>query len=442
MSKRYLFLPLIAFYAMSCALGADDSAPLPGPPAVSSRGLINDDLPSWLTLGVQERLRSEGQHGIGFSEGDNEDFLYQRFRFSVGVRPTNWLNFYGEVQDSRIVGYSRPDASMRDTFDLRQAFVDIGHEGGWWDLKVGRQKMTFGSERLVGASEWGNVPRVFDAARLGIHRGQDRLDLFASSVVNSDMDAQDHHQEGNNLYGAYASMGSWIPNSKIEPYFLWRVSPRYIGEPGMAGRYDSGTFGVRAAGGFQKYWTYETEIIGQRGTIANTPLHGWAYLAQVNRQIQALPWKATLAGEFNYASGDNHPNDGVVNTFDQLYPTNHLIYGVTDQQGRRNAENARVGLRLQPRKWLTIRAEERWLWLASRFDALYQFNGAITVPAVPTGALYRDVGHEFALVGDIVTSKYYNIGAQWGHLTPGKFLETYSPGAGRTFYAFFVDLHI
>jgi len=62
------------------------------------------------------------------------------------------------------------------------------------------------------------------------------------------------------------------------------------------------------------------------------------------------------------------------------------------------------------------------------------------VPAVPTGALYRDVGHEFALIGDIITSKYYNIGAQWGHLTPGKFLETHSPAAGRTFYAFFVDL--
>ena len=56
------------------------------------------------------------------------------------VPPTDWLDFYGEVQDSRVVGYSRPDASMRDTFDLRQAFVAIGHEGGWWDLKVGRQK--------------------------------------------------------------------------------------------------------------------------------------------------------------------------------------------------------------------------------------------------------------------------------------------------------------
>jgi len=64
-------------------------APTPSSQAISIRGPINDNLPSWLTLGVQERLRSEGQHGIGFTEGKNEDFLYQRFRFSVGVRPTD-----------------------------------------------------------------------------------------------------------------------------------------------------------------------------------------------------------------------------------------------------------------------------------------------------------------------------------------------------------------
>lgn len=410
--------------------------------AAEPRGPLNQDLPNWLTLGFQTRYRSEGQHGIGFIEDNDQDFLLQRYRFSTGIRPTAWLYFYGEVQDSRAFGYKNPDASVRDPFDLRQAFAVIGKEGGWWDLKAGRQRLAYGSERLLGAAEWGNVPRVFDGARLAIHHGQDRVDLFAASVVNADANDWDHHRDGNNLYGAYASLGSLIKGSKIEPYYMYRVAPSFAGEVGQAGHYESSTFGTRAAGEFEKAWTYETEIIGQRGTIGTSALRSWAYLAQVNRKFNDVLWTPTIAGEFNYASGDNKQGDGVVNTFDQLYPTNHLIYGVTDQQGRRNAENVRAALKLQPRKWLTIRAEQRWLWLASRFDALYAFNGAPTVAAVPGGAQYRDVGHEFDVIGDIVTSKYYNFGLQWGHLTPGKFLQTYSPGAGRTFYAFYVDLHL
>jgi hypothetical protein len=430
MFLRTLFISLLAMIPALPIVAADD------------RGPLNREVPSWLTLGFQMRYRAEGQYGQQFIDGNNADFLLQRYRFSAGVRPSSWLFFYGEAQDSRAFWNNKNDSSLRDTFDLRQAFVDIGNEGGWWDLKVGRQKMTFGSERLVGASEWGNVPRVFDAARLGIHHGQDRVDLFASSVVASDMDLQDHHQQGNNLYGAYASLGSIIPGSKVEPYYLYRAAPSFGGELGRPGHYNSSTYGVRAAGAVKTLWTYETELIGQRGAIGAASLRGWAYLAQINRRIESLPWGATIAGEFNFASGDKRQDDGIVNTFDQLYPTNHLIYGATDQQGRRNAENLRVGLKLQPRKWLTVRAEERWLWLASRFDALYAFNGAVTVPAVAGGAQYRDVGHEFDLIGDIVTSKYYKIGAQWGYLTPGKFLDTYSPGASRTFYAFFLDLQL
>ncbi len=430
MANRILFNMLAVFLSVGWAQGAD------------SRGPLNQELPSWLTLGVQTRLRAEGQHGLRFTEGNDQDFLLERYRLSTLIRATPWLQFYGEVQDSRSVGIPTHDPSYRDTLDLRQAYVGLGKEGGLWDLRAGRQRLAFGSERLLGNAEWSNVPRVYDGARLALHRGADRVDLFAASVVQADADHWDHHKQGNNLYGAYASIGSLITGSKIEPYVLYRVAPSFGGEFGQAGHYDSSTFGLRTAGGFRKLWTYESELIGQRGTIGASSLRAWSVLAQANRRISQLPWNATLATEFNYASGDRHQGDGQVNTFDQLYPTNHLIYGLTDQQGRRNAENMRAALKLQPRKWLTVRAEERYLWLASKYDALYAFNGAISVPAVRGGAQYRDVGHEFDVMGDFVTSKYYNIGAQWGHLTAGKFLKTYSPGSGRGFYAFFVDFHL
>ncbi len=410
--------------------------------AQDSRTLLNRSMPNWLDLGVQARWRPEGQRAIGFQEGAGQDFFNQRYRFSVGIKPTPWLKFFGEFQDSRAPGLEHQAGNVRDVTELRQAWVDIGNEGGWWDLKAGRQPLAFGSDRVVGASEWGNVPRVFDAVRLGIHHGSDRVDFFASSVVRSDADAPDHHQQGNNLHGVYGSFGSWIHGSKIEPYLLWRSIPFAVDEMGRTGKADSYTYGLRSAGAITPKWVYEAEIIGQRGAIVSGALRSWAATAQAQRILGSLPWKPSLLAEYNYASGDRNPKDNTIGTFDQLYPTNHSIYGVADQIGRRNTSNVRGGIWLRPHKSVLIKTEGHSFWLASRYDALYAANGAVSVPAVAGGAKYGHVGTEFDITGEVKLSRYYVFGAQFGHLFPGRFLETYTPGVGHAFYAVYLDIHL
>lgn len=420
----------------------DASAATPTPPA-NDPGLLNRDLPSWLNLGGQIRYRGEGQEANNFTPGNDQNFVYQRYRFSVGIKPTNWLKFYGQLQDNRAFGNHKPiDPNARDTFDLRQAWVDIGNDEGWWDLKVGRQRLLFGSERVVGASEWTNTGRVFDAAKLAIHHGLDRVDIFASSLVNNAQDEWDHHQQGSNLHGIYASFGSWLPGSKIEPYILLRTLPIATDENGVVGKAHSYTWGLRAAGNIKKAWNYETEVIGQNGSVTNTTLRSWAATVVAERRFDSLFWKPSLMGEWSFASGDRNQHDGVSNTFDQLYPTNHYYYGITNQVGRRNMKDLRGGIWIRPEKWLTIKTEGHGLWLASAMDGLYTSGGAMTIAPVAGGAKYTDIGQELDFIGDVKLSRYYDIGAQYGHLFAGNFINTYSPGAGHTFWAVFIDLHL
>ncbi len=411
--------------------------------AQSQRGLIDSELnlPKWLDLTAQSRWRAEGQHDIGFQPGNNQDFLLQRLRVGLGIKPTTWLQVYAEAQDARSPGIPNSTSSTRDTLDLRQAYVDIGKEDAWWDVKVGRQAIAFGSERVIGASDWTNPARVFDAVRLGIHHHNDRLDLFSSSVVNSNHDAWDHHTQGDVLHGAYASLGSLIPNAKIEPYVLLRFSPR-LAVAGASGHYNSVTYGMRAAGTIRKEWTYELEALGQGGSIGGQQVRAWGGEAQVRRLFPERLWKPSLIAEYNFASGDKQRGDGKVNTLDQLYPTNHSIYGIADIIGRRNMRNLRVGVWAQPEKWLTVKVEGHDLRLASKNDALYAASGVVSVAAVPGGASSAQVGEELDLVGEVRVSRHYSIGAQTGHLFAGQFLQQNSPGSGRTFYATFIDFRL
>jgi len=426
--KRAILCSLVSVFALS---------------AQESRSLLTNDLslPNWLTVNAQARWRAEGQHSLGYVDGNDQDFLLQRYRLSVGVQPIGWMKFFGEVQDSR-ASSTTTDATTRNVFDLRQAYVDIGHENAWWDVKVGRQVLAFGSERMIGGSDWTNIARVFDAARLGIHHGVNRVDIFSSSVVNVNKTAWDHHQDGNNMHGIYASIGSLIPGSKMEPYLIMRTSPSFAAGPGVAGAYHSFTYGWRAAGTAKKVWFYEADILGQHGKVSSTRLSAWGAELQARRQFTSVKWQPSLMGEFNFASGDKRPGDSVVNTLDQLYPTNHSIYGIADQVGRRNNKNVRAGFWLQPRKWLTVKAEGEDFWLASRYDALYLAGGGVGVAAVPGGAASTHIGREADGVADIRLSRYYTIGAQVGHLFPGEFIQRYANNTSRTFYAVYLDLRI
>ncbi|MBI2687770.1 MAG: alginate export family protein [Acidobacteria bacterium] len=386
---------LLILFFLSLTLGGQDV-----------RGPLNEHLPSWITLGAQVRYRAEGLH--------DQNYLLERYRFDVGIQPLPWMAFFSEFQDARAAHMPIQDASVKDRVDLRQAYVRIGKEDGWWDVKAGRQRLVFGSERVIGASEWGNTARVFDAIKLAFHHKNDRFDVFSSSVVMNNPTAWDHHLDGNNLHGVYGSFGSWIKDSKVEPYVLLRTGLR-----------KGWTYGLRSAGRIGPKWTYETEALGQHSDQ-------WAGLLQIQRHFRDFRWAPALVGETNYASGG----------LDQLYPTNHSIYGIADQIGRRNTKNVRGGIWLHPEKWLTLKGEGHFFWLADSHEGLYAASGAQTVAPVIGGAKYTDVGPELDLLADVKLSRFYDIGAQYGHLFPGKFLETYSNGAGRSFYAVFLDFHL
>jgi hypothetical protein len=128
-------------------------------------------LPNWFHIGGEFRGRLEVPTGIGFT-GTNDFYYLWRLRVNLGIKPKNWLLFYGEMQDSRIffnhhIGTVNP---YEVKWTLWQAFPQVGSsETGWVDALAGRQVLRFGDERLIGPSEWLNVGRTFNVARVDLH---------------------------------------------------------------------------------------------------------------------------------------------------------------------------------------------------------------------------------------------------------------------------------
>ena len=440
------------------AQAGTSTSPAPSPPPAKSAGLINDWLrqqsPSFTNwdIGGQIRARFEDRehYGILGTPGSVDflagpantynSFLMLREKVHAGYRPFDWLSLYGEARDSTTHNDSRNPNVEADIFDLHQGFVVLG---GSKDIpvsaKVGRQELIYGDERLVGASDWSNLGRVFDAAKLRYQEKRFWVDAFSGRVVLPDNGEFNEPNNHDWFSGAYASTGL-VPNQATDLYFLARnVSAGSTAEvtssspSGGATPRDIYTLGLRVKStpGKLKGWDYGAELAGQLGNFsdsANGPrLDHRAYAASASGGYTFAKAFGTprLGLEYNFASGDTHPADGDHETFENLFPTNHKFYGFMDFFSWQNLHDARVTSSIKPLKRLTLTLDYHALWLADTSDYFYQVNGAARRTGGyginPDAGNY--VGSEIDVVATYAVTSWASAQLGYGHFFIGDYVK-------------------
>src|SRR5258705_6922365 len=295
---------------------------------------LDEALPSWLHIGGEYRNRLEGPLGIGYQR-TNDFYVLDRLRVNVAIQPTDWLKFYGEVQDSRIffnhhIANANP---FEDRWTLWQGYIRVGSStSGWADALAGRQVLLFGDERVIGPSNWLNVGRTFDVARVDLHHPGYEVAIFGSSVVPGSNTFLHRAIPGNNFYGIYGSFKNIIPRASFEPYVLWRLAPGNFGLSETVGRghLDEVTIGLHVKGTLPAKLDYDAEFDGQKGSLGASSIGAWSGYAGVGKTFPNVAAAPRVFVQGNYASGTKNPAARDWNTFDQLYPSNHDKFGFTD----------------------------------------------------------------------------------------------------------------
>ena len=401
---------------------------------------LNRSLPSWFHMGGEYRGRLEGPTGIGFTS--TNDFYYlDRLRVNLTIRPKEWLAFSGEVQDARIFfNHHIPNANpYEDKWTLWQAYPQVGSsETGWIDALAGREVLRFGDERVIGPSEWSNVGRTFNVARVDLHHPGYKVSVFASSVVPEDNSDLHSAIPGNNLYGVYGSLQNIVPKADFEPYVLWRVAPSSseLPETLNRGHLNEVTIGLHWKGDLPADFDYDTEFDGQKGSLGASSIAAWAGYASGGKTFRKVAATPRVFLEGNYASGTKNPNGHEWNTFDQIYPSNHDKLGFADQVGRRNVVQFRTGVEEEPTKKWKLKQQFESYWLATSNDNYYASSGAIAVAAHPGAS--RHIGNELDVVAEYQLNRGLNFGFGYGQMFAGQFLKTTTAGHDYGYpYAYF-----
>lgn len=406
--------------------------PAPGPkPPIFNRA--NQVMPNWLRVRGEFRERVEGFDGAGFVD-DRQDLYYlTRVRLNAAVTPTRLLSFQVQVQDARVARKTVGPVGVpfKAPFDLRMAFADVGDAKSPFALRAGRQELAFGEQRLIGHVSWVNAARTFDAVKLTFRQPAFSVDVFGASVVRIQEGEFDTSGYGNRLAGAYATATKLMPLGTVEPYLFWRRDVNLPTETASVGDLGQTTVGMRMVGRLPGRLDYGVEMAAQRGSLGTDDVQAWAGHWQLRESLSGAA-AVRLVTEYNYASGDRDPVDGVRGTFDHLYPTPHDKYGLANQIGWKNIHHARAGVEFTPVRNLPVTANYHSWWVAEKHDGVYTALG-VPLARVAGGAASRHVGQEIDAQVARALMPQLQVAAGYAHIFTGAFLKEATPGASYSY---------
>jgi len=380
-------------------------------------GMVGTSYADVKVSGGELRLRGIMVDNGDSTPPDDGGFFEQRTRLNVDATADENAKVFLQIQDSRvwgaetgIIGTSTLSTGAEDeAIDVSQAYVDLLNVANKpLSLRIGRQAIAYGEHRLIGSLEWSNNSRRFDAIKLTYKHSAVDIDVFTAKLVD------DGHDWGNdaNLNGIYASLKNVPQVSNLDLYLIQKID----GDVVEANFY---TLGARVKGAVENInLDYNAELAIQTGDASSTAdKDANAYAIRVGYTIPSVLGGLRLGVEYDAATGQDSSTDNTA--FDNLYPTNHYLYGFTDDVNWTNTNSWAVSASLTPIDKVKL-AVEYWNYTLAEDVGGEDDNGTeLNIKA--NHEMSKNISCEAAYVirdaGKVATTPYNGGAAGYGTLT-------------------------
>ncbi|MBX3434626.1 MAG: alginate export family protein [Pirellulales bacterium] len=388
---------------------------------------IADGMFGTLDVGGQFRERYHHEVGMGQSQGAGRfedtttNFWLTRLRTYANWQATENVRVFVEgiyADTSTDNGLYTPRPIDVNRGDFLNLFIDAGLTDSL-TLRVGRQELLFGAERLISPLDWANTRRTFEGARLLFADGDWTADAFYTHYVPVDfneLDEADYQQTFYGCYGTYSGFEAFT----VDAYYIGYDNEN---EGPANGNQDFSihTVGMRVNGALTDNWLFDMEGGPQFGRQSGLGLDHKAMFATcgIGRKLgDVLPWSPTAWLYYDYASGNNL--GGSFNRFNQLFPLAHKYFGFIDAVQRSNVEAPNVLITASPTPKCTLLL---WYW---HFMANQDTDIIPAIGGTPTQSLAsKDYGDELDLIAKFGIGPRSSILVGYSHLWRGsKILET------------------
>ncbi len=379
------------------------------------------------------RYMHETDSRINAAGTDNNHHLV-RTRLHADLWYRNQFRLFAEMIDARAFGLDLPAQPIdRNHTDILNLFADIklgDREGETAYLRVGRQELLYGSQRLISTLDWANTRRTFQGVKAFWHTPAFNLDTFWVRPMRTEPHQFDNWDKDRNFVGLWGSYKG-IQDQTIDLYYLSLIDNRSVSAANiqqgntLQGNSVLHTIGTRWIGNLQRL-AYELEGMYQFGNRSGQDISAFAIASGVGYHLP-LPMNPQFWLRYDFASGDNNPRNGQSNTFNQLFPFGHYYMGYMDRIGRQNIHDFNAQFTMHPQPWFTFIGQYHRFYLANKRDYLYNAAGAPTLRDI-NGQSGSHIGDEIDFRVNFHLSRHHDLLLGYSKLFTGNFVKNQRPG--------------
>ena len=362
--------------------------------------------------------------------GETRRNTYDLFRNTVHAQVKyDWITGFVEGIDAVSFNEDLPPVPIDENrSDLQRYYLDIDlfeveDVNGHLHFKVGRQYLIYGKERLVSNLGWANTFRNFEGFKMYYADDDFSVDVFAVQPVNGAASPRQYHPYSRDIRdssqwfaGVYTTLKTvpGLDNVDLDLYWLHRQeSERALN------RHDGNrhTFGLRIYGGqpiadgaAKLGWDVEGAYqVGKDDFLSGgrgQDVRAGFVATDLGVTLTEVPWSPTFKFVFHYGTGDDDPTDGVIHTFDTLFPLGHAYWGIIDQFNGSNLFDFSPQIVVKPTDNVNVVLAYHHFEKAEAADFIYNIANA------PLGNLITpssNIGDEFDVVATVKVSDNFNI---------------------------------
>jgi len=383
--------------------------------------------------GGQLRLRYEYYDNytiLGYQPGNSDQLLLERIRLDFSVLFWNRPKLFLQLQDAhafltKISDENFPKSNpLEDTLDIRQLYIEWSHIAGTpLGLKIGRQQISYGDQRVFGPGNFGNTGRyAWDAGMLKIDTEWIGTDLWIGKYLRYKTDLWPNPPVEDFLtFVCYA----WFKNLpfQLDVFYVLKYdySGKISGEKGK-GNLLSHSIGLQTEGKLFDVIKGGATFVAQTGKYGQDKISALGANAKIGLIIP-VPSTPELTAQITWGSGDSNPGDGIHETFDGVFGGRDIyFYGYLSLFFWPNLKDIEFDFSIKPHKTISIFIQYHLFYLDQPKDAWY--TTGIKISRIDkNGASGTNLGCETDLRIVWTLWKHLEIMAGFGLFQPGGFVR-------------------
>lgn len=361
--------------------------------------------------------------------------FYTRFLYHTDFHLSKYFRFFNQFNSTFAVGRVTPIRTIdQNVLDIQQIFFDANPINGL-TLRIGRQELLHGSQRLIGVREGPNNRQSHDAVKVFWKKKNIQIDAYYSHPVRVKQGIfDDRFNEREKLWSAYAVLNA-VPK-------IYNIDLYYIGYYDQSKQYNSGTGEeLRHSLGTRiwhksKTWNYDFEALYQFGNWGIQYINAYTASIDLNYTFDNVKTEPTVGVKTEFISGDKNKDDKQLNTFNPLFPRG-AYFGLAALIGPVNLLDFHPNFSFKPFNNFYISVDYDVFWRYSLSDGIYGPNVALIFD---DNSSSRFTGHQIGLSVEYQPNPFIKITPEAMWFYPGQYLRDVSPGKQVLFVAFTAQL--